>query len=164
MLYLKIRFSDSRFDFAPHRKPFAGLRALEFHINNMSSEYLANSIFDGAIIKEFYLDDAPNFIGFLDLSDSLPTGRLLQRFVVTRSYKIDSLCSHSLPSFVDAEQFAEIQIKKCANLRSIKAFTFYRYSHLKSLILASNNFEVCSSFLDYYNLKLLLSQVYSKFG
>lgn len=140
-LFLKIRFSDSKFNFSPNRKPFSGLRALEFHINNMSSEYLANSIFDGAIIKEFYLDDAPNFIGFLDLSESLPTGRLLQRFVVTRSYKIDSLCSHSLPSFIDVEQFSEIQIKKCANLRSIKAYTFYRYSHLKSLILASNNFE-----------------------
>ena len=141
-LLLKIRFSDSQFNFAPHRKPFAGLKALEFHINNMSTEYLANSIFDASVIQEFYLDDAPNFIGFLDLSESLPTGKLLNRFVVTRSYKIDSLCSHSLPSFVDFEQFFEIQIKKCANLKSIKAFTFYRYSHLKSLILASNNFAV----------------------
>lgn len=141
-LLLKIRFSDSMFNFAPHRKPFSGLRALEFHINNMSSEYLANSIFDDATIKEFYLDDAPNFVGFLDLSDSLPTGRLVSRFVVTRSYKIDSLCSHSLPSFVDVEQFSEIQIKKCTNLRFIKAFAFYRYAHLKSLILAANNFQV----------------------
>lgn len=140
-LLLKIRFSDSEFNFAPHRKPFSGLRALEFHINNMSSEYLANSIFDGATIKEFYLEDAPNFIGFLDLSDRLPSGRLVSRFVVTRSYKIDALCSHSLPSFVDVEHFAEIQIKKCAMLRSIKPFTFYRYSHLRSLNLAANNFE-----------------------
>lgn len=141
-LLLKIRFSDSQFNFAPHRKPFAGLKALEFHINNMSTEYLANSIFDASIIQEFYLDDAPNFIGFLDLSEILPTGKLLNRFVVTRSYKIDSLCSHSLPSFVEFEQFFEIQIKKCVNLKSIKAFTFYRYSHLKSLILASNSFAV----------------------
>lgn len=141
-LLLKIRFADSKFSFAPHRKPFRGLRALEFHINNMSSEYLANSIFDDAVIKEFYLEDAPNFIGFLDLSDTLPTGRLFSRFVVTRSYKIDALCSHSLPSFVDVEHFAEIQIKKCAKLKSIKPFTFYRYAHLRTLNLAANSLEV----------------------
>lgn len=141
-LLLKLRFSDSKFNFSPNRKPFKGLKAKEIHISNMSSEYLANSIFDDAIVDEFYLDSAPNFVGFLDLSEHLPTGKLLSRFVVTRSYKIDSLCSHSLPSFVEYETFHEIIIKKCSNLKSIKAFTFYRYSHLRSLILTGNMFSV----------------------
>ena len=70
----------------------------------------------------------------------------------------------SLPSFVDAEQFAEIQIKKCANLRSIKAFTFYRYSHLKSLILASNNFEVCSRNYNNFNQTIRIIIIKPKYA
>lgn len=140
-ILLKIRFSNSRFNFSPSRKPFKGLKAQEFHIKSMPNEYLCNSIFDESIILELFIEDTPEFIGFLDLSSDLPNGKLLNRFIAIRSYKIDSLCSHSLPSFVDQETFNEIIIKKCSNLRSIKEFTFYKYPHLKSLVLAANNFS-----------------------
>jgi hypothetical protein len=85
---LKIRFSDSRFDFAPTRRPFQGLRALELHFNNITNEYLANSIFDESVVSEIYLENSPNFVGFIDASSTLPNGKLLHRFVVIKSYKI----------------------------------------------------------------------------
>ena len=65
----------------------------------------------------------------------------MHRFEAIRSYKIDTLCSHSLPSFIEQETFYEITIKKCLSLRQIKAFTFYKYTHLKSLLLTANNFS-----------------------
>jgi hypothetical protein len=65
----------------------------------------------------------------------------LHRFQVIRSYKIEALCSHSLPSFVAQETFHEIVVKKCLSLREIKAFTFYKFTHLKSLVLTGNNFS-----------------------
>lgn len=138
-MLLKIRFSNSKFNFSPSRKPFKGLKAQEVHFNNLSNEYLTNSIFDQSVIADLFIENTPSFIGFLDMSNNLPSGKLLNRFIVTRSYKIDSLCSHSLPSFVDQENFHEIIIKKCSSLSSIKEFTFYRYRHLKTLILSSNN-------------------------
>ena len=138
-LLLKLRFSNSKFDFAPTRKPFMGLKALELHLNNISNEYLANSIFDQSVISEIYLENSPHFVGFVDASSTLPNGRLLHRFVVTRSYKIEQLCSHSLPSFVDQETFHDITIKKCGALRQIKPFAFYKYPHLRTLVLAGNN-------------------------
>jgi Leucine-rich repeat (LRR) protein len=136
-----LRFRNSNFTFASNRRPFKNLVALEFHMVNLSSDYLANSIFDESIISELSLQDAHNFIGFVDVSDRLPTGKLLHRFIATRSYKIDAICSHALPSFIDQETFHEIIIKKCTSLSSITAFTFYKYTHLKKLILSDNNFN-----------------------
>lgn len=136
---LKVRFSNSKLDFAPTRKPFMGLRSLEFHLNNFTNEYLPNSVFDQSVISEFYIENSPNFIGFIDMSSTMPTGKLLHKFVVIKSYKVDQLCSHSLPSFIHQETFHDITIKKCGNLRHIKPFTFYKYPHLKTLVLSSNN-------------------------
>jgi hypothetical protein len=105
LLFKIFRFTNSKLDLSPNRKPFKGLRAAEFHINSMENEYLANSIFDDAIISDLCFESAPNLVGFLDLSNHLPTGKLTHRLEVMRSYKIDALCSHSLPSFVDPETF-----------------------------------------------------------
>ena len=71
---LRIRFSNCNFDFSPNRKPFKGLKAQELHINNMTSQYLANSIFDDSVISELHFENGLNFIGFLDLSYTLPNG------------------------------------------------------------------------------------------
>jgi hypothetical protein len=85
---LKVRFSDSRLDFASNRRPFQGLKALELHLTNLTNEYLANSIFDESSISEIFVDSSPNFVGFVDASSTLPNGKLLHRFVVIKSYKI----------------------------------------------------------------------------
>jgi hypothetical protein len=71
---LRVRFSNCNFQFGPHRRPFKGLKAQEMHMNNMRNEYLSNSIFDGSLISELHLENSLNFIGFMDLSDTLPTG------------------------------------------------------------------------------------------
>jgi hypothetical protein len=84
---LKMRFSDSNFDFAPTRRPFQGLKALELHFNNLTNEYLANSIFDESVVSEIYLENSPNFVGFVDASSKLPNGKLMHRFIVIKSYK-----------------------------------------------------------------------------
>lgn len=137
---LKMRFSDSFFNFLySNRKPFKGLKALKLNLNNISNEYLPNTVFDDTIITELFIENMQNFIGFID-TNSLPTGKLSNRFIAIKSYKIDSLCSHSLPSFVDQETFNEIVIQKCFTLQSIKPYTFFKYPHLKELSLASNSF------------------------
>ena len=135
---LKIRFSNSHFSYGS-LKPFKGLSALKFHLNNISNEYLLNTMFDESRIVELLIENMHNFIGFLDFNN-FPSGHLLNRFVAIRSYKIDSLCSHALPSFVHQEFFSEISIKKCSTLKAIKPFTFFKYPHLKQLFLTSNSF------------------------
>lgn len=140
-LLLKIRFSNSNLVFSAKKKPFRGLKALEVTFDNLRNDFLTNSAFDFSVISELSIENSPDFIGFIDLGASLPNGKLLKKFSVFRSYKIDSLCSHSLPAFVDQEKFSQISIKKCTNLKSITGFTFYRYRHLKSLILSSNSLE-----------------------
>jgi len=138
LLLLKIRFSNSHFNYSL-LKPFKGLSALKLHLNNISNEYLLNTMFDESRIVELLIENMHSFIGFLD-SNNFPSGHLLNRFVAIRSYKIDALCSHALPSFVDQEIFSEITIKKCSTLKSIRPFTFFKYPHLKQLFLASNSF------------------------
>ena len=140
-ILLKLKFNRPIFNFVANRKPFFGLKALQFHINEMINEYLSNSIFDQSFISELFIENSMNFVGFVDLNDVFPSGKLLKRFIAVRSYKIEALCSHSLPSFVDQESFSEIIIKKCQKLNEIREFTFYKYPHLKTLILASNNFS-----------------------
>ena len=140
LLLLRIRFSNSHFNYVSSTHlPFKGLRAFKLHFNNISNEYLLNTMFDESRIVELLIENMSNFVGFRDLNH-LPSGKLLGRFVAIRSYKIDSLCSHALPSFVDQEAFSEITIKKCSTLKSIKPFTFFKYPHLKQLLLAGNNF------------------------
>ncbi len=139
---LKLRFSNSYLwlNSSSRSRPFEELKAFKLHLNNISNEYLTNEMFDDAIINELLIENMANFISFTD-SNHLPTGKLRQRFVAIKSYnKIDTLCSHSLPSFIDQETFHEIIIKKCPSLKQIKAFTFYKYSHLKELTLISNGF------------------------
>ncbi|RNA14711.1 leucine-rich repeats and immunoglobulin-like domains 2 isoform X1 [Brachionus plicatilis] len=140
-LLLKIRFSNSKLVLSSKKKPFRGLRALEMTFDNLTNDFLVNSMFDFAVVSQLSIENSENFIGFIDLGATLPNGKLLKKFSVFRSYKIDSLCSHSLPSFVDHEKFSEISIKKCSNLKSITGFTFHRYRHLKTLILAANSLE-----------------------
>lgn len=140
-LLLKIRLSNSKLVLSPKKKPFRGLLALELTFDNLLNDFLINSMFDFSEISEFSIENSPNFIGFIDLGPSLPNGKILNKFSVFRSYKIDTLCSHSLPTFVDQEKFSDISIKKCSNLKSITSFTFFRYRHLKNLVLSSNNIE-----------------------
>jgi hypothetical protein len=138
----KLRFSNSYLwlNSSSSKRPFEELKAFKLHLNNISNEYLTNEMFDEAIINELLIENMANFISFTD-SNHLPTGKLKERFIAIKSYnKIDTLCSHSLPSFIDQETFHEIIIKKCSSLKQIKAFTFYKYSHLKQLTLISNGF------------------------
>ncbi|CAF0883959.1 unnamed protein product [Brachionus calyciflorus] len=140
-LLLKIRFSNTNFQLSPKRKPFRGLKALQLNLDNLTNQFLSNSLFDFSVISELNIENSDNFIGFIDQGPSLPNGKLLKKFSVIRSYKIDTLCSHSLPAFVDVELFSEISIRKCYNIKNITAYTFFKYRHLKSLILSSNCFD-----------------------
>ena len=88
VLLLRIRFSNCNFDFSANRRPFKGLKAQEVHMYNMSSQYLANSIFDASVISELHFESALNFMGFLDLSDTLPNGNYL--FTYIKCFKIIS--------------------------------------------------------------------------
>ena len=135
---LKVRLSNSIFNYMPTQKPFEGLRANELHLNNISDEYILNTIFSQSIISELAIKNCLNFVGFIGLSESHSRGKILHKFVATNSFKRNELTADMLPSFVDDKQFTEITVTQCLNLKMIKEKTFCKYPNLKRLLLSRN--------------------------
>lgn len=136
---LNIRFRNSNLGLSINKRPFKALKMNILVLKDLKNDYIANPLFDECSINELHIEDSINFVGFIDLGDNLPTGRLTRAFYAYNSYKDNILCSHSLPAFIDHENFSEINIQKCNSIQLIKNFAFYKYNHLKILILASNN-------------------------